>query len=164
MTTEMVNFELLNMNFFSVQIGAFLAPVVAIPFLGHDNNATQILNNSTDEKLPANIENDTQITILYPLVGLCVVIMSFGYLIMAIQNCKQTSLKSDEESKQQNKVDADNQLMTKNQWILLVIMLFFFFFYVGSEVSYGVYLTAFSVESSLKLSKQIGSQITGHSL
>ena len=122
------------------------------------------MNNSTDEKLPANIENDTQITILYPLVGLCVVIMSFGYLIMAIRNCKPTSLKSDEESKQQNKEDANNQSLTKNQWILLIVMLLFFFFYVGSEVSYGVYLTAFSVESNLKLSKQIGSQITGHSL
>ena len=121
------------------------------------------MNNSTDEKLPANIENDTQITILYPLVGLCVVIMSFGYLIMAIRNCKPTSLKSDEESKQQNKEDANNQSLTKNQWILLIVMLLFFFFYVGSEVSYGVYLTAFSVQSSLKLSKQIGSQITGHS-
>ena len=119
--------------------------------------------NSTDEKLSTNIENDTQITILYPLVGLCVVIMSFGYLIMAIRNCKPTSLKSDEESKQQNKEDANNQSLTKNQWILLIVMLLFFFFYVGSEVSYGVYLTAFSVESSLKLSKQIGSQITGHS-
>ena len=48
----------------------------------------------------------------------------------------------------------------KNQWFLLVIMIGFFFFYVGSEVSFGTYLTVFSVKSQLQLTKKTGAEIT----
>ena len=39
-------------------------------------------------------------------------------------------------------------------------MIGFFFFYVGSEVSFGIYLTAFCVKSSLSLTTLIGAEIT----
>jgi fucose permease len=35
-----------------------------------------------------------------------------------------------------------------------------FFFYVGIETSYGIFLTAFAVESKLNLSQQVGAEIT----
>ena len=50
--------------------------------------------------------------------------------------------------------------LTSSQWILLVLLWIFFFSYVGSEVSYGVYLATFVVESKIQLTKKIGAEIT----
>jgi len=151
---------------FSFALGAFLAPVIAIPFLGNTNveentsNATGVLNATTDITENHQIDTTTRITILYPLVGLSIVVMSMGYLVLAIKNYKQIPAVGSQVKSDKNDSDADHQTLNRNQWFLLVIMIGFFFFYVGSEVSFGIYLTAFCVKSRLSLTKQIGAEIT----
>ena len=105
------------------------------------------------------IDTTTRITILYPLVGLSIVVMSLGYLILAVKNYKQIPPAGSQVKLEKNDSDT-SQTLNKNQWFLLVIMIGFFFFYVGSEVSFGIYLTAFCVKSRLHLTKQIGAGIT----
>jgi len=44
--------------------------------------------------------------------------------------------------------------------VVVVAMVLFFFLYVGQEVAYGTFITAFSVQSKLGLSRQEGSDVT----
>ena len=115
--------------------------------------------NATDMTKNHQIDTTTHITVLYPLVGLSIVAMSLGYLILAVKNYKQIPLAGSQVKLEKNDSDT-TQTLNKNQWFLLVIMIGFFFFYVGSEVSFGIYLTAFCVKSSLSLTTQIGAEIT----
>ena len=45
-------------------------------------------------------------------------------------------------------------------YLLVAIMCLFYILYVGMEVSYGLYIATFSVESQLNLSKSDGAYIT----
>ena len=124
--------------------------------------STDVFDNATDSKFIDNHQNDTQITVLYPLVGICIVIMSMGYLLLAVKNHKQVSRVTVDSSgvkSENNGLDSPPPKLDQNQWILLIIMILFFFFYCGSEGTFGIYLVVFSVKSSLKLPKQVGAQI-----
>ena len=97
-----------NPGLLSFQIGAFLGPVIAIPFLGKDgneNNANLTQNTLNVTSLDSDYRA-SQITTLYPLMGLCLILMSSGFLLMAIQNCSKTVSKdsntSDEKTSETN--------------------------------------------------------------
>ena len=124
------------------------------------SNSTAFSNASTDITENHQIDTTTRITILYPLVGFSIVVMSMGYLMLAMKNYKQISSASSQVKSDKNDSDGNHQTLDRNQWFLLVIMIGFFFFYAGSEVSFGFYLTAFCVKSRLRLTKQIGAGIT----
>lgn len=148
---------------FSFAIGAFLAPLIAIPFLGNTEDAESLENVSKiSDLLTANnsvtenmVPPESKITILYPLVGLFGVLCSIGYLIFGLMTLKESKTKQEKD-----KDKTPPKKMNLQQWALVVIMMSFFFFYVGSEVCYGNYLATFAVESQLKLSKQTGAKIT----
>ena len=124
------------------------------------SNTTTLSNNSTDITENHHIDTTTQITILYPLVGFSIVVMSMGYLVLAMKNYKQISSAGSQVKSDKNDSDVNQQTLDRNQQFLLVIMIGFFFFYAGSEVSFGIYLTAFCVKSRLGLTAQIGAGIT----
>ena len=144
---------------FSFAIGAFLAPVIAIPFLDKVPE-TELLKETLNETLEAHGDDsvETKITYLYPLIGICVVLCSLGYLIFGIT--EQKVYKKSEKSNKDIKNENENPKLTKYQWALIFLMILFFFFYVGCEVTFGLYLATFAVESNLKLTKQVGAQIT----
>lgn len=145
---------------FSFAIGAFLAPILAMPFLSknEDFEAAVIVNGTLNE-LAADPE-PTRITYLFPMLGLAVIVCSFGYFIFGLQlrNYQAKNAESSEAKKSEKKTEK----FTIAHWTFLSLMCMFFFFYVGAEVSYGVYLTTFAVQSRLKLSKQIGAQVTAN--
>ena len=126
----------------------------------YTSNATAFSNASTDVTENHRIDTTSGITTLYPLVGSLIVAMSMGYLVLAVKNNKQMSLAGSQVKTDKNESDENHQTLNKNQWFLLVIMIGFFFFYVGAEVSFGLYLTAFCVKSRLSLTQQIGAKIT----
>ena len=115
--------------------------------------------NNTKLMFLEKYKNDSQITILYPIVGVSTVLMSFGYLYLAIQNIKKNQSASGIQL-DQNESEKDKQKLSHKQWILLIILIGLFFFYNGSELLFSTYLATFCVKSLLKLSKKIGSQIT----
>ena len=117
-----------------------------------------LIFNKTDINSIDDYKNDTQITILYPLVGLSTILMSLGYLLMAIKNykTKQSTFAVEEDTNTEN--DAE-QVLNQKQWIILGVLIGSFFFYGGAEVLFGTYIATFSVKSLLKLSKQTGSEV-----
>ena len=124
------------------------------------SNTMALSNTSTDMTENHHIDTTTQITILFPLVGFSIVVMSMGYLVLAMKNYKQISSAGSQVKSDKNDSDVNHQTLNRNQQFLLVIMIGFFFFYAGSEVSFGIYLTAFCVKSRLHLTRQIGAGIT----
>ncbi len=123
---------------FSFAMGAFLAPLVAIPFLSTPGDSL------------------SKITILYPIIGALSCLVAFGYLAFAI-NERNISKNNKEDNK--NKSGPD-QVLNKLQILFIGLMFVFFFVYVGVEVTYGTYVTTFAVKSDLKLSKPTGAKIT----
>ena len=115
-----------------------------------------LIFNKTDINSIDDYKSDTQITILYPLVGLSTILMSLGYLFMAIKNYKQST---PDVQKDTNTESNAEQMLNQKQWIILGVLIGSFFFYGGAEVLFGTYIATFSVKSSLELSKQTGSEV-----
>ena len=142
---------------FSYAIGAFVGPLIAMPFLGHKSS------NSTESTLSQNAtfiedeENDAQITTLYALVGSIAIICSFGYLVIAT---KAKNFKTSNASRSKNDMaDVDEKYNCKH-WMLIILMGLFYFFYVGSDCVHFHYLAVFSVLSSLGIDKQGGAKVS----
>ena len=127
------------------------------PFLPEwDDNVTSIGSpNSTLLEEDTEDTHNTQITTLYPLIGLMVILISFGYLTAGcvLQSDVFKSAPKDEEKPQKDNYDGKT-------WTLLILVALFFFFYVGAEVSFGTYILTFAVECDMKLTKTTGAEIT----
>ena len=142
---------------FSYAIGAFVGPLIAMPFLGHK------LSNSTESTVSQNatsiedIENDAQITTLYSLVGSIAIICSFGYLAIAM-NVKH--FKTSKVSRSETDVTEVEEKYRCKHWIMIILMGMFYFFYVGSDCVHFHYLAVFSVMSSLGMDKQGGAKVS----
>ena len=87
------------------------------------SNATGFLNTASDITENHQIDTITQITILYPIVGLSIVVMSMGYLVLAIKNYRQIPAVGSQVKSDKNDSDVDHQTLNRNQWFLLVIMM-----------------------------------------
>ena len=89
---------------FSFALGAFIAPVLAIPFLGNDQDEVNKQLNFTNVNTQLNFTNvnkPTKITILYPLMGLSIVACAFCYLIFGFKNFNHTSKMTDQKEKEE---------------------------------------------------------------
>ena len=109
------------------------------------------------------MESQTQITILFPLCGIIIILCSFGYLILAIKESRQNKIVKQQKKQITEQQQEENSKIggyTIHHWILFGLFAFFYFFYVGAEVAYGSYITTFAVRSKLSLTKQVGAEIT----
>ena len=146
---------------FSFALGSFLAPILAIPFLSSQIDSSNVTTTgtkeiNTTEEYPFNLD-DTQITTLFPLLGIAIMIISAGYFILGITT-KPSSFNNGGDDQTEEKADNDNYGL--GLWTLLILIALFFFFYVGAEVSYGIYIATFAVECEQHLSKTQGAEIT----
>ena len=68
---------------------------------------------------------------------------------------------ADDKSKERDpEKKVEKRDLNQNEKRLIFFMTLFFFLYVGSEVVIGLFLTAFSVTSKLKTTKQDGADVT----
>ena len=139
---------------FSFALGAFLAPLISIPFLSQQSDELGVFQQKLNETMMEPTE--TQVTWLYPILGIFGLVCACFYLILALTKCQNANVHKDSKKKE----EKAKRKLTLHQWMLLALMIAFFFFYVGSEVTYGLFLPAYCVKSRLKLSKQTGAEIT----
>jgi len=153
-------------------IGAFVAPVLAKPFLL--NVSTSDVHGNLKEDEPSLYNSSSRnstievgqsgsvwtIQTLYSIIGSYSFLVAFGFLFYYILDLKTHSNHKDNTS-DQNQENKTNQDRDKcNKILLTCIISLFFFFYVGMEVTYGTFVSTFGVESALGLSRQQGSDIT----
>jgi len=149
---------------FAWGFGAFMAPLVAENFLMSKSlleNSTDIKTNTTTNQLSlqngSTVENSGYgIDILYPILGVFTVLVSTGYLAVALKDrqCGKTV-----EVNSYKKIPSNEKEKSNNSMIIIFILAFLFL-YAGMEVLYGTYLATFSVQSKLQLSRKIGARVT----
>ena len=147
---------------FSYGLGAFVAPLVAESFLklksSNETNEQGTRNNQTTQTTFTNettfVQSGMGIDVLYPIIGTFAIIVSLGYLVLAIKDDK-TSCKSNPYKKLTNDGKSNS-----NNYAIITLVLAFLFIYVGMEKMYGMYLSTFAVESKLHLTRQLGARIT----
>ena len=162
---------------FAFALGAFVAPIIAEPFLCNKSSSiemdktlgtmkteqSQIQNSSIDNS--ACFQNQYTISgmhILYPIVGVTALLSSFGYLVYAIKHIqedkdgKKISVLKQEKVEHMDKKEIEcldkTQVMYRRT--VVIILLAFLFTYVGLEIMFGTYIATFAVESELHLSRQ----------
>jgi len=175
---------------FTFGLGAFLAPVLARPFLSnkggvetlHGNVQTEYnssMENSTDFKNNTafndnsyedinNELDDSLLTIkfLYPLVGSLPIIVSTVFILYFIlDERKNKSTEDDKESSNEDKEDAkknDDKMKFLGLRMTAIIMLhmIFYFLYVGLEVAFGTFIAVFAVECKLGMTRKQGSDLS----
>ena len=120
------------------------------------NATTNEVNEATTEEYAFNNLDDTQITTLFPLLGIAIMIISAGYFILGITTRSSFNF----DGQQPREENDDNDKYGLDLWTLLILIALFFFFYVGAEVSYGLYIATFAVECEQHLTKTQGAEIT----
>lgn len=167
---------------FAFAFGAFVAPIIAEPFLCNKEvmiemeHSIDVLSTKESPKLNYSIENSecfenqysiSGMLILYPIIGFVSFLSSFGYLAYAVKSlldqkrAKQTIISetegTDSSEIRQNHL-KDTNCEDKNQKLykrfLIINLLAFLFVYVGLEIMFGTYISTFAVESELHLSRQ----------
>ena len=148
---------------FSFGLGAFLAPLIAENFLHEkisssnhsirptifDSNEYSELNKTTIGKSEAGIE------VLYPIVGAYAMLVSLGYLALAVTS--YLNARSNNNTKKDLKQNSDT---TPNDYKVVAVILAFLLCYRGTAATYAMYLATFSVKSNLHLSRPMGARIT----
>ena len=150
---------------FSFAIGAFIGPLIAMPFLDQkietsnviSNSSVNVISNSSVIDIFEDEASDAPIKTLFSLVGGIAIVCSFGYFFMALtaKSINEPNNKSEDKEK-----DASEEKYHYKHWLFIMLMGLFFFFYVASEAVYFHYLAVFPVVSSLKLDKLEGAKIS----
>ena len=143
---------------FSFGFGAFVSPLVAESFLKvnglNESYQNVTTNNQTTTQATNEIQNGMGLDVLYPIIGTFAILVSLGYLVLAIKDSRISS-----KSNPYTKLTNDRKSSPNNS-VIIALVLVFLFLYVGMEVMYGTYLATFAVESKLHLSRQVGARIT----
>ena len=145
---------------FTFGIGAFLAPVVARPFLFNEEEAANSTGshltsplapslNATEEELEEDAGSVWTVKTLYPLVGAYAGILSLGFVAYHLRD----SRKEREGGGQEKKV-AETTLSKSNVILMVALFSALFFLYVGMEVAFGTFVPVFAVQSSLKFTRK----------
>ena len=143
---------------FSFGIGAFLAPVISRPFLGNmaevaGGHMAEVAGGNSTEAVAEEMGVWT-VKALYPLVGSFAVLISLAFVVLHIKERKDSEIEGKEE------VKSVEGTLSKGYTTLIVFMIsILFFLYVGMEVAFGTYVSAFSVESKLQFTRQ---QVSAH--
>ena len=151
---------------FAFGLGAFISPLVSEKFLMTKNtNTTSTLLLPDNEINQENISNVNHmvypvsgIKVLYPILGIFTIFVSFGYLLFAIKDLKTHCKKKIESFNYKEPLKEAKS--NANNYIIIGLILVFLFLYAGMELMYATYLTTFSVQSDLHLSRQMGARVT----
>jgi len=130
---------------FMFACGAFVAPLVARPFLRDEVEVTEHLTNW----------EFWEIRSLYPMVGLTSLVVTPGYL--ACWLLEKPNVKSGEIIKE--KEDCKTVDIGCRRWLLVSLMAVYYFAFIGVESSLRTFTSTFAVSSSLKLTRAQGSDL-----
>merc|ERR1712142_66079 len=146
------------MHFF-FGIGAFLAPILAKPFLievsiGEVVDETGKETFHGDSSISQGVTKFWTIQTLYPLIGICLFISIPGYIYHFVQGLRlerKEALVEEEVTKK----DIEEDIVPRcKKYLLIALMAFYYFTFCGLESSFRNFTSAFSVSSSLNLSRQ----------
>ncbi len=162
---------------FGYSLGSFIGPLLATPFLSEEA-AAETTENPEDSARPlpvaANIttvpvaeverEQTTKLVVyLYVMLGCVIAASGIGYLLMAVQACRESRRAADADAGSEDKKEEEEQKaqkMTPAVIAFVALMCAFYFLYGGAEIVVSTFLTAFVVKSDLGGTKTEGAYAT----
>ena len=149
---------------FTFGLGAFLAPVIARPFLYNaenseiDGDSLTAGYNQTSEIEKFYQQEIWPVKALYPLIGCYSIFASVGLFFYFFQDIRKDPSSENSAEDDSNKTElVDSKRITSKFKISVVgILSLMFFFYVGMEVAFGTYVSVFAVKSDLKFTRPQG--------
>jgi len=170
---------------FTFGIGAFLAPVLARPFLSN-KGGVETLHGEAQTEYNSSLQNDTaleldvnstfhdsfniddsmwNIKFVYPLVGCLPIVVSTVFILYFIlderkKNKEETKEGSNEDKQDTNKNDDQNKSLDLRMMAIISLQMIFYFLYVGQEVAFGTFIAVFAVESKLGMTRKQGSDLS----
>ena len=145
---------------FSWGLGALLAPVIARPFLMNKEEAVvQTIGINGTNLFTEDIIEEAfwTIKVLYPIIAIFGIIVALGPLYFALKDFGGDI--STNETMNNSETETEN-LSKKKQIILTGLMSILYLIYDGFEITFGTFISVFSVKSDLKFSRAEGSDIT----
>ncbi|CAG2115108.1 unnamed protein product [Medioppia subpectinata] len=142
---------------FTFGLGAFIAPLIAEPFLSNKKNVTEIEGQMTaDDNVMtgAGVVDDLMIWCPYTIIGGCGLITVVALVIMYF-------IKSSDKPHPSISNNESLIIMTLKQKILILfIASIIFHSYCGLEIAFGRFMTTFAFYSDLHLNKSKGAYMT----
>ncbi|XP_059081246.1 sodium-dependent glucose transporter 1C-like isoform X2 [Tigriopus californicus] len=154
---------------FCYSFGAFFAPILASPFLSKRIQTDELPPSGHFDHLlrqfHPHLITTTEITKLYPIIGIGTFLVSFGFLHYGIEDLKRrksvlktaTDLDSNSDEYEKPQEQKATPFLTQ---LLVALFSLFLFLYVGMEYCFGTYLTTFAYESRLNLTRIQGANLT----
>lgn len=137
---------------FTFGIGAFLAPLIARPFLvnaedaQHLNRSVGAASNLTGEDVEGSLWT---VKTLYPMVSAYPLLLSIVFIAFHVKDSKTAKKGAKKEEK-----EGENQLSKGLTIAIVATVSVLFFLYVGMEVAFGTYVSVFAVQSKLQFTRQ----------
>ena len=147
---------------FCYGVGALLTPLLATPFLGSQSELTLASTNTTTIPRQFTVDNMWTIKTLYPIVFLVMVLPVPAYIHFYIEERREEEISrqtiSPDSESQDRKPDKATQStaapLSRSKELLLILFTSCFYVAVsGLENSFRSFTVAFSVNSSLQLSR-----------
>ena len=143
---------------FTFGLGAFLAPLLARPFLINEDEITGEIQNATNLDTLEHFEkSDWTIKALYPIISCYSIISSFGVVFFFFKDYSRNdecqNVTKDNSETDEKKV---NNISDKFTRFIVAIMSIMFFLYVGMEVAFGTFVSVFAVKSNLHFTRPQG--------
>ncbi len=161
---------------FSYAVGAFVAPLVASPFLrkqaeeksqGASNATTTIAitdGGSESEEAPAT----SIVWMFFVMSGGLTVLVSLGFLFFGreeLRRKRDDNIDTEEEKNEEEKEKNEEEKQKENKksfslYALVTGVTLLFLFYAALEYMFSVYLTTFAVKSALQMTRSQGAKLS----
>ena len=148
---------------FTFGLGAFLAPLVARPFLVNEESPSAShgvveppLLNTTQTDL-SQFDTVWTIKTLYPIISSYGLLTALACVYYFLQDRRSKLNRTN--AKKNPTEDNPKQVSTPLKLITVGLLGIFFFLYVGMETAFGTFISVFAVESDLKFSRPQGADV-----
>ena len=174
---------------FCFGLGAFLAPLIAGPFLVNQEGAEALSHSSAHLPAPglnltvrentslaspedseylssvSSVSSVWTISTLYPLLSSYGVLSSLPCLYYFAQDTQSHHVTGqiqtqDKANQPTNTTTNTTRLTTKMKLVIVGLLGVFFFLYVGMEVAFGTFISVFAVQSGLGFSRDQASDVS----
>ena len=146
---------------FTFGLGAFIAPLIARPFLFVDDSRTESENHSLLDNSTADFSESLKVSTwtikaLYPLISGYSLLSAIFILFYFIKDYRKASENNSKKSSDDNEDKTATNMNLKFKVFLVGVMSLMFFIYVGMEVAFGTFISVFAVKSNLQFTRPQG--------
>lgn len=132
---------------FAFGFGAFLAPLLAAPFLHSRpslNETTSVIEETSQLNSTDKITDVSPVKYAYLIIAVYVALVSLAFLVLCCCSRKSGGSSTGTDSQKSEYAVRQERLCFRIQ--MLTLLFVFFFFYVGCEVTYGSLISKFAIE------------------